>query len=420
MYRLAISLASPSQEEAFSLGSRHPLRQKPMQDIQTTSQASPHAIPSDLVTDAKGVALRSVTKKYGSFTAVQDLTLEIAAGSYACLLGPSGCGKTTTMRMIAGHEEITQGDIYIGDVRVNGLPPTKRNTAMMFQNYALFPHKTVWQNIEFGLKMRKIPAPERRSRIGEMLEIVGLSQFADRKPDMLSGGQQQRVALARALVTRPQVLLLDEPLSALDETLRVKTRGELRKLQRQFGMTFIQVTHNQDEAFSLSDQIVVMDHGRIDQVGTPLEIFSKPISQFVASFTGDNNIFAGKVLSSVQDTQGHLIQLEVPRLGTLLCRGEFAQVGAEAACCVRADHLHMRSLDEIQSAAPVPATNRVTARITAVEFTGYITRVSLALEKSKVEILYKVRTTDWMRAPFREGQVVALDWTAEECVFLPH
>jgi putative spermidine/putrescine transport system ATP-binding protein len=221
------------------------------------------------------------------------------------------------MRMIAGHEDITAGDIYIGDLKINGLPPTARNTAMMFQNYALFPHKTVWQNIEFGLKMRKVPAAERRQRIEDMLGIVGLQQFADRKPQMLSGGQQQRVALARALITHPQVLLLDEPLSALDESLRVKTRGELRKLQRQFGMTFIQVTHNQDEAYSLSDQIVVMDHGRIDQVGTPQEIFSKPLSRFVASFTGDNNIFEGQVASAVEDAGGYLIQLDVEGIGAL-------------------------------------------------------------------------------------------------------
>jgi len=372
-----------------------------------------------LMPDAKGVSLRSVTKKYGSFTAVQDLTLDIPAGSYCCLLGPSGCGKTTTMRMIAGHEDITSGDVYIGDLKVNGLPPTKRNTAMMFQNYALFPHKTVWQNIEFGLKMRRVPSAERRQRIEEMLETVGLQQFADRKPQMLSGGQQQRVALARALVTRPQVLLLDEPLSALDESLRVKTRGELRKLQRQFGMTFIQVTHNQDEAYSLSDQIVVMDHGRIDQVGTPQEIFSQPMSRFVASFTGDNNIFQGKVVSALEEGTGYLVQLEIPALGTLLCRGGYAQVGSEAACCVRADHLHLAPLITPGSASG-EIVNQLTGRITAVEFTGYITRVSLALEKNGAEVLYKVRTTDWMQEHFQEGQVVTLTWSAEHCIFLPH
>jgi putative spermidine/putrescine transport system ATP-binding protein len=390
-----------------------------MPDTQVASPQVNSLAADGLTPEAKGVALRSVTKKYGNFTAVQDLTLDIPAGSYCCLLGPSGCGKTTTMRMIAGHEDITGGEVYIGELKVNGLAPTKRNTAMMFQNYALFPHKTVWQNIEFGLKMRSVPAAERRRRIEEMLATVGLEQFADRKPQMLSGGQQQRVALARALVTRPQVLLLDEPLSALDESLRVKTRGELRKLQRQFGMTFIQVTHNQDEAYSLSDQIVVMDHGRIDQVGTPQEIFSQPMSKFVASFTGDNNIFQGKVTSAVEDTAGYLIQLEGPVLGALFCRGSYAQVGADAACCVRADHLQLASLGEVASSS-MGTTNQLTGRITAVEFTGYITRVSLALEKNGAEILYKVRTTDWMQQPFQEGQVVVVSWSTEHSIFLPH
>jgi putative spermidine/putrescine transport system ATP-binding protein len=181
--------------------------------------------PKLQIPQAQGVALRSVTKQYGSVVAVENLTLDIPAGSYCCLLGPSGCGKTTTLRMIAGHEDITSGDILIGNTRVNDLPPAKRNTAMVFQNYALFPHKTVWQNVEFGLKMRGTPERDRRERVDEILDIVGLSNFAKRKPGALSGGQQQRVALARALVTRPQVLLLDEPLSALDESLRVKTRG---------------------------------------------------------------------------------------------------------------------------------------------------------------------------------------------------
>ncbi|WP_017301251.1 ABC transporter ATP-binding protein [Nodosilinea nodulosa] len=391
-----------------------------MQDVKTEPVLAVEAVPEDLQAEAKGVSLRDVTKKYGSFVAVQNITLDIPAGSYTCLLGPSGCGKTTTMRMIAGHEDISEGDIYIGDTRINGLPATERNTAMMFQNYALFPHKTVWNNVDFGLKMRGFPLDERRRRVGEMLEIVGLTSFSDRKPAQLSGGQQQRVALARALVTRPQVLMLDEPLSALDESLRVKTRGELRKLQRQFGMTFLQVTHNQDEAYSLSDQIVVMDHGRVDQVGTPAEIFSRPLSRFVARFTGDNNIFAGTVTSAVQDTQSQLIQIDVPGLGTLLCLGDYAQVGSEAACSIRADLMQIKSLAEAEQSACGPATNRVTARITAVEFTGYVTRVSLVLERGGLEVLYKVRTPDWLTTAFAEGQVVALDWAATDCVFLPH
>ena len=391
-----------------------------MQDIQVEPALTLDVVPEDFQAEAKGVSLRDVTKKYGSFAAVQNITLDIAAGSYTCLLGPSGCGKTTTMRMIAGHEDISAGDIYIGDTRVNGLPPTQRNTAMMFQNYALFPHKTVWDNVDFGLKMRGLAIADRRARVGEMLEIVGLTQFSDRKPAQLSGGQQQRVALARALVTRPQVLMLDEPLSALDESLRVKTRGELRKLQRQFGMTFIQVTHNQDEAYSLSDQIVVMDHGRIDQVGTPVEIFSRPLSTFVARFTGDNNIFAGTVTSTVADTQGQFIQLEVPGLGTLLCLGDYGQVGTEAACCIRADLMQIKSLAEAETSGCGPATNRVTARITAVEFTGYVTRVALAIERNGLEVIYKARTPDWLITSFAEGQTVVLDWAAADCVFLPH
>ncbi|PSB09704.1 ABC transporter ATP-binding protein [filamentous cyanobacterium CCP2] len=365
-----------------------------------------------------GVLLRSVTKKYGSFTAVENINLEIPPGSYCCLLGPSGCGKTTTMRMIAGHEEISSGDIYIGDLRVNDLPPAKRSTSMMFQSYALFPHKTVWENVDFGLKMKGIPKAERSHRVGEMLEIVGLSQFAQRKPAQLSGGQQQRVALARALVTRPQVLLLDEPLSALDENLRIKTRSELRRLQKQFGMTFIQVTHNHDEAYSLSDQIVVMDHGRLDQVGTPQEIFAKPVSQFVARFTGDNNIFTGKVSSAVQDAQNYLVQLEVADLGPFFCRGEYAQVGADAACTIRADRVHLAPLGEATTfEMPI---NQVTAQIVAIEFTGYVTRATLALEKTGQEILYKVRTSDWMENPFNEGQVVSVTWSANDCIFLSH
>jgi len=391
-----------------------------MQDIQIEPVLTVEALPEDLQAEAKGVSLRDVTKRYGSFAAVQNITLDITAGSYTCLLGPSGCGKTTTMRMIAGHEDISEGDIYIGDQRINGIPATQRNTAMMFQDYALFPHKTVWDNVDFGLKMRGLTIDHRRKRVGEMLEIVGLTQFSDRKPAQLSGGQQQRVALARALVTRPQVLMLDEPLSALDESLRVKTRGELRKLQRQFGMTFIQVTHNQDEAYSLSDQIVVMDHGRVDQVGTPSEIFTRPLSKFVARFTGDNNIFAGTITSAVQDTSSQLIQLNVPGLGTLLGLGDYAQVGAEAACCIRADLMQIKSPAEAETSACGPATNRVTARITAVEFTGYVTRVSLVLERSGMEVLYKARTPDWLTTPFTEGQVVVLDWATADCVFLPH
>ncbi len=375
------------------------------------------AIRQELAFAAVGVSLRSVSKRYGSFLAVDNQTLDIPAGSYCCLLGPSGCGKTTTLRMIAGHEEVTSGDILIGDRRVNHIPAAKRNTAMMFQSYALFPHKTIWENVEFGLKMRNMPESDRRTKVGEILEMVGLSHLAERKPSMLSGGQQQRVALARALVTRPQVLMLDEPLSALDENLRVRMRTELRKIQKQFGLTFIQVTHHVEEAFSLSDQIVVMNQGRIDQVATPTELFNTPASQFVAKFMGDNNIFTGKVLNCIPDTDKDLIELEVEGIGSLFCRGHDVPLGTMAACSVRPDLIQ---LNHYSSTPPSPRANHVSARITAVELTGYVTRVSLMAEATGQELLYKVRTDDWTARSVQEGQLVMLRWSADDCVFLPH
>lgn len=377
------------------------------------------SIQQVLAEAAAGVALRSVTKKYGAVTAVENLTLDITAGTYCCLLGPSGCGKTTALRMVAGHEEATSGDILIGTRRVNNIPAAKRNTAMMFQSYALFPHKTIWENVEFGLKMRKLKESDRASRVGEMLELVGLSHVGDRKPTMLSGGQQQRIALARALVTRPQVLMLDEPLSALDENLRVRMRTELRKIQKQFGMTFIQVTHHVEEAFSLSDQIVVMSHGRIDQVATPEELFDTPASQFVAKFMGDNNIFTGKVVSSVTDSSLDLIQLEVAGIGSIFCRGHAVAVGTEAACSIRPDLMSIAPYNRIPAKSTLSA-NEVSARITAVEMTGYVTRVSLMIEVSGQELLYKVRTEDWRINDLQEGQLAILSWSKDNCIFLAY
>lgn len=378
--------------------------------------------------EAAGVSLRSVTKKYGTFTAIKDITLDIQAGAYCCLLGPSGCGKTTALRMIAGHESVTKGDVYIGGRRVTHLPPAKRNTAMMFQNYALFPHKTIWQNVDFGLKMQGISASDRTQRVGEILELVGLSHTAERRPNMLSGGQQQRIALARALVTRPQVLMLDEPLSALDENLRVRMRGELRNIQQQFGLTFIQVTHHVEEAFSLSDQVVVMNHGHIDQVATPTALFNAPASQFVAKFIGDNNIFTGKVVdTSSNRTEHELIQLDVEGVGPIFCQGIPTSKGSEAACSVRPDLIELLSSSRAFASNGVGSSsvsssriNTVTARVMDVEMTGYVTRVSLIVEKTGQPLLHKVRTTDWMSSDLAVGQTVFVRWSAKDCVFLPY
>ncbi|RJF77299.1 ABC transporter ATP-binding protein [Azospirillum cavernae] len=236
------------------------------------------------------VELVKLTKAYGATVAVDAIDLRVAAGAYCCLLGPSGCGKTSTLRMIAGHEDVSDGDLLIGDQVVNGEPPARRGTAMMFQSYALFPHLDCTDNVAFSLKMKGVAVEERRRRAREMLDLVDMGKYAARLPAQLSGGQQQRVALARALITRPGVLLLDEPLSALDPFLRDKMREELKRLHRELGITFIHVTHSQTEAMALADLVVVMSQGRIEQAGPPRELFNRPRTAFVARFIGGHNV----------------------------------------------------------------------------------------------------------------------------------
>jgi len=233
-----------------------------------------------------------LTKKYGETIAVDSINLKIPAGTYCCFLGPSGCGKTSTLRMIAGHEEISGGDILLGSSIINDLPPAKRGTAMMFQNYALFPHLSCLDNVAFALKMRGIKKKERYDKSLEILKLVQMEDYSDRYPNQLSGGQQQRVALARALITNPSILLLDEPLSALDPFLRIKMRSELKTLQKKLGISFIHVTHSQDEAMALADMIVVMNNGKIEQVGDPYEVFNKPKNEFIANFVGGHNVIS--------------------------------------------------------------------------------------------------------------------------------
>jgi len=243
-----------------------------------------------MTTTAAALELVQLTKKYGVVTAVDAINLKIPAGSYCCLLGPSGCGKTSTLRMVAGHESATSGDILVGPKNVTDLPPADRNTAMMFQSYALFPHLSVIDNVAFALKMKGVAKAERHAEAKKLLELVDMQAYAARLPGQLSGGQQQRVALARALITSPQILLLDEPLSALDPFLRLRMRAELKKLQRELGISFIHVTHGQDEAMALADIVVLMNGGRIEQQGSPREIFNHPRTEFTAKFIGGHNV----------------------------------------------------------------------------------------------------------------------------------
>ena len=261
----------------------------------------------------KGVRLEGVSKIYQDpktkkeFKAVDSVNLTIDPGEFVTLLGPSGCGKTTTLRMIAGFESPDEGEIYLGDEPINALTPNKRDTAMVFQSYALFPHMTIFDNVAYGLKLRKLPKEEIRNKVFQMLDLVGLEGMENRYTNQLSGGQQQRVALARALVVEPGVLLFDEPLSNLDAKLRVQMRTEIRRIQQEVGITAIYVTHDQSEAMALSDQIIIMNKGVVAQMGTPQEIYYHPVDEFVADFIGEANFLRGRMTGK----DGRYVTLDV-------------------------------------------------------------------------------------------------------------
>ena len=241
------------------------------------------------------LVLDGLTKRFGPVAAVDGVSLEVAPGEFVCVLGPSGCGKTTLLRLIAGFEAPTAGAIYYRGAPVHHLPPQERNFGIVFQSYALFPHMTVWDNVAFGLRVRRLPAVTVRARVAEMLALVGLEHAARLYPSQLSGGMQQRVALARALAVQPRVLLLDEPLSALDAKIRVRLRAEIRRIQRELGVTVLYVTHDQEEALSIADRLVVMWQGRVQQVGPPLEVYTRPATPFVADFVGTTNLLRAEV-----------------------------------------------------------------------------------------------------------------------------
>jgi spermidine/putrescine transport system ATP-binding protein len=263
------------------------------------------------------VRLENITKRFDDVVAVDDLSLDIESGKFYALLGPSGCGKTTTLRMIGGFEEPTAGTIYLGDRTVTGQPPHKRDVNTVFQSYALFPHLSIFENVAFGLRRSKVKGSEVRARTEEMLQVVGLKGYGNRKPRQLSGGQQQRVALGRALVNRPRVLLLDEPLGALDLKLRKEMQFELKRIQHDMGITFVHVTHDQEEAMTMADSIVVMDDGHIEQMGEPAELYERPATAFVANFLGVSNLLPGTVegRDAVRLDSGSLLHVTPEALG---------------------------------------------------------------------------------------------------------
>jgi putative spermidine/putrescine transport system ATP-binding protein len=362
------------------------------------------------MTQPGDIALVHVTKRFGPTMAVDHLDLHIPHGSYCCLLGPSGCGKTTILRMIAGHETPTAGDVRIGGASVVGLSPVQRGTAMMFQNYALFPHLTVLDNVAFHLKMRGVGKAERRRRASDMLARVQLEPFAARMPAQLSGGQQQRVALARALITNPRVLLLDEPLSALDEFLRLQMRGELRRLQQELGITFIHVTHTQLEAIAVADLVVVMEHGRIAQAGPAPEIYTLPRNAYVARFMGGHNVLSG-VVAAVAHGTATLVSASGERYAVLLSH-QNVTVDDTVCCSVRRDRIAVTKAPACGAVMPAES-NAIGGTVQAIEYQGAYVKVTMQ-RPGYEDFVAHVADSDFFTQPLDIGDRVVARWAAED------
>jgi putative spermidine/putrescine transport system ATP-binding protein len=354
------------------------------------------------------IELAGVCKTFdGLVNAVDGVNIKIPDGAYCCLLGPSGCGKTTILRMIAGHEDPTAGEILIGGANVVGLPPVARRTAMMFQSYALFPHLSVRDNIAFALRVRGISRADRNRAADAMMEKVRLSELADRLPAQLSGGQQQRVALARAAITEPRVLLLDEPLSALDEHLRIQMRQELRHMQRELGITFVHVTHTQLEAIAMADLVVVMENGKIRQAGPAREVYDRPKDRYVAEFLGGQNILSGYV----QTVNGHHVVV-APSAGAgikvPLTPGILIDAGDSIAVAVRRDDIELVR----PGAPPAEGVASVKSRVTSIEYQGYFVKVMLDADGCKDLIAY-VSERKFFGNPFDIGDAVLATWPVD-------
>jgi putative spermidine/putrescine transport system ATP-binding protein len=346
--------------------------------------------------------ISNLRKLFGSYQAVQHFAIGIEKGEFISFLGPSGCGKTTTLRMIAGFEMPTEGTIRIDRQDVTSLRPNQRKIGMVFQSYALFPNMTVAGNIAFGLKIARKPAPEIARRVEEMLKLIGLSALGDRYPFQLSGGQQQRVALARALAPKPQVLLLDEPLSALDAKIRTSLREEIRTVQRELGITTIYVTHDQEEALSMSDRIVVMNEGRVEQIGSPFEIYNRPRTRFVASFVGTLNILHARVLDSAS---GRVI---VDDQEIVVAKGLSGVKAGEA--CALALRPEAIVLDEQKA-----GRNHLKGAVEDVSFLGSVVRVRVRIQQNSISL--DTFNNPGLKLPER-GQPVTVSFTKDDLVVL--
>ncbi len=354
------------------------------------------------------VTLTDIVKRFGTFTAVHRMSLEIPQGSFVTLLGPSGCGKTTTLRMIAGLLDPTEGDISIGGRRVNDLPIHRRNLGLVFQNYALFPHKTVADNVAFGLKYRDVPKSEIEGRVAKALELVQLPNLGARYPKELSGGQQQRVALARAIVIEPDVLLLDEPLSALDANLREDMRVELKNIQQRIGVTTVFVTHDQTEALAMSDRIIVMSEGRVEQMGAPEEVYNTPASEFVANFLGASNVLAADCTGVTGDEVG-LTLPDFPTLAIPRDRAPRIAGAGPAKLVIRAEKLQVRAPGAMSDAA-----YSVAAKVEAVDYQGQSARYFLRAGRHQLQAINMID-----ESPLPAGAEVSVFFRAKDCAALP-
>jgi putative spermidine/putrescine transport system ATP-binding protein/spermidine/putrescine transport system ATP-binding protein len=352
------------------------------------------------------VTLRNIVKRFGTFTAVHRTTLEIPEGAFVTLLGPSGCGKTTNLRMIAGLLDPTEGEILIGGKRVNDVPIHKRNLGLVFQNYALFPHKTVAENVAFGLKYRNVPKSEIPAKVQAALELVQLPHVGDRYPKELSGGQQQRIALARAIVIEPDVLLLDEPLSALDANLREDMRVELKRIQERIGVTTVFVTHDQSEALAMSDLIVVMSEGRVEQVGKPEEVYNTPATGFVANFLGASNISEARCIEHgatvvVEDAIFGRVTVPAAKAPNLTGTGP-------AKLVVRAEKLKLAQGPAPEGVISIPAT------VETVDYQGQAVRYFVRAGEAQLQAINMIDDH-----PFAVGAAVHLHLRPQDCAALP-
>jgi spermidine/putrescine transport system ATP-binding protein len=353
------------------------------------------------------VDVRAITKRFGTVVAVEEVSFTVRAGEFFSLLGPSGCGKTTTLRAIGGFEAVDEGDILIGGRSMGRLPPNRRETNMVFQRLALFPHYSVFDNVAFGLRMRRLSAPEVGRRVAEALERVELGALGARRIGELSGGQQQRVALARALVNEPRVLLLDEPLSALDLKLRIQLQEELKRLQRGLGTTFIYVTHDQGEALAMSDRIGVMSGGRLEQVGTPLEIYERPATRFVAGFIGDANLLE----AVVEAVEGEALVARVGDARVRARRQGWEDAGVGLTICVRPERVRVSPVSPADG-----RTDLLAGRVEDRAFSGSLVKYRVAVPGVRLHAAVPyVHGTPL----FEVGDAVAVAWDGNQAVTVP-